>query len=190
MAEVLVRFSEPIIAKNGVVYDAQACGTLSEDDLWQGWIEFIPRTADASPLRTPRETTQPNRTDLAYWATGLSDVYLQGAFTRAITPPTPRPAAPNATPYFSEPAPTPRPVVTEPPRAVLDPFVVYAQGEEILRKELEALDDVHLRNILRRYDGRSTVELEAMSPAELRYAILLLARNAARRADVEARPNP
>lgn len=190
MAEVLVRFSEPIIGKNGVVYDAQACGALSEDDLWQGWIEFIPRTVDASPLRTTRETTQPNRTDLAYWATGLSEVYLQGALERATTPPASRPAPPNFTPYFAEPAPTPRPVVTEPPRAVLDPFVVYAQGEEILRQELEALDDVHLRNILRRYDGRSSAELDVMSPAELRYAILLLARNAARRSGVEARPNP
>jgi hypothetical protein len=34
-------------------------------------------------MRTDRETTQSNHEDLAYWATGLGDAYLQGAFSRA-----------------------------------------------------------------------------------------------------------
>jgi len=34
-------------------------------------------------LTSGRETTQPNRKTLDYWAQGLSKVYLQGALARA-----------------------------------------------------------------------------------------------------------
>jgi hypothetical protein len=189
MAEVLLRFSEPIEGEDGGVYDAQACGAPAENDLWQGWIEFVPRAVNAPPLRTSRETTQPNRTDLSYWATGLSVVYLQGALRRATTPPARRPPPPELTPYFTEPAPAPRPVVSDAPRAILDPFATYAQGEDVLRQELGALDETHLRNILRRYGARSADELDAMSPAELRHAIVLLARRSATRPVDDARPS-
>jgi len=37
------------------------------------------------------------------------------------------------------------------PRAVLDPFEVYAQGERVLRQELSALDIDHLHAIVRAY---------------------------------------
>ena len=60
---------------------ARACGRIREDGLWEGWIEF--ERNDGILMRTERETTQPNRTDLAYWATGLTPVYLEGAFRRA-----------------------------------------------------------------------------------------------------------
>ena len=33
-----------------------------------------------------RETTQPNRTDTLYWATGLTPIYLEGALQRALHP--------------------------------------------------------------------------------------------------------
>jgi hypothetical protein len=59
--------------------------------LWQGWIEFLP--ADGAPVRSPRETTQPNRKDAIYWATGLTPVYLEGSLRRAqdtLTRPSPR----------------------------------------------------------------------------------------------------
>jgi len=36
------------------------------------------------PMRTPRETTQPNRACTAYWASGLTHVYLDGALRRAV----------------------------------------------------------------------------------------------------------
>lgn len=50
---------------------------------WHGWIEFVP-LADGVLLRTPRETTQPNWKCVAYWAGGLTPVYLEGAYRRAI----------------------------------------------------------------------------------------------------------
>jgi hypothetical protein len=50
--------------------------------LWHGWLAFVPH--DGGPeLTTERETTQPNRPALAYWARGLQPLYLDGAFARA-----------------------------------------------------------------------------------------------------------
>jgi hypothetical protein len=71
--------------------------------MWQGWIEFEPVDGGA-PIRSPRETTQPNRTDTQYWATGLTVVYLEGALCRALNPLTLRPHPPRR-PSFDEPAP-------------------------------------------------------------------------------------
>ena len=62
MAEVLAEFAEHIASDEGVVYRAQACGGAMPDGRWEGWIEFIP-VAGGIPVRTPRETTQPNRRD-------------------------------------------------------------------------------------------------------------------------------
>jgi hypothetical protein len=52
------------------------------DGTWEGWIEF----ATASGLRavTDRETTQSSRDGVAYWASGLEPVYLEGALHRAL----------------------------------------------------------------------------------------------------------
>jgi hypothetical protein len=83
VAEVLVQFSKPVRDEAGRLYVARACGSPMPDEMWQGWVEFLP--ADGrSPLATDRETTQPNRTDVEYWATGLSEVYLEGALRRAL----------------------------------------------------------------------------------------------------------
>ena len=83
MPEVLLDFSMPVQGPNGLAYTARAVGEEMPDGLWHGWIEFS--TADHSELvATGRETTQPNRTDLVYWATGLTQIYLEGALTRAF----------------------------------------------------------------------------------------------------------
>jgi hypothetical protein len=37
------------------------------------------------------------------------------------------------------------------PHAVLDPYHVYEQGEDVLRRELSALDATHIENILIAY---------------------------------------
>src|ERR1043165_8804919 len=104
MAEVLVEFSEPVRAKDGRVFVARACGSAMDRQLWQGWLEFIPVDGGAA-IRSSRETTQPNRQDTAYWATGLTPVYLEGALERALNPLPPVPTA-NTTPtppFFSPP---------------------------------------------------------------------------------------
>lgn len=83
MTEILVEFDELLKTDDGAEYAARACGAPMGDGLWEGWLEFT--TVDGGqPLRTARETTQPNRTDVAYWATGLTPVYLEGALDRAL----------------------------------------------------------------------------------------------------------
>jgi hypothetical protein len=156
VAEVLVQFTASITGPDGTAYNARACGRQMDDSSrWEGWIEFVPDPPGAV-LRTPRESVQPNRQDLHYWATGLTASYLEGALSRALEPPVRlvRPEAPQ--PAYDRPAPrTFAPLTPAPrprPHAVLDPFHVYAQGEDVLRQELGALEAAHLRNIVLAYD--------------------------------------
>src|SRR4051812_26697011 len=86
MAEVLRRFSESVTASDGVEYSAQACGAPNAEGLWEAWIEFVPIDEARAPVRSPRETTQPNKANAEYRATGLSVIYLEGALTRALKP--------------------------------------------------------------------------------------------------------
>jgi len=107
MAEVLVVFDPPMSDKEGRTYVARICGRETSDRLWEGWIEFTPQAGGAT-LRTPRETQQPNRADLEYWAGGLTLTYLEGALVRARRPETPdlRPRTVDAHPTYDEPAPS------------------------------------------------------------------------------------
>lgn len=60
---------------------AYVFGVERADGTWAGWIEF--RDRDGGVLRTDEETSQPNEQALAYWATGLEPLYLEGAIGRA-----------------------------------------------------------------------------------------------------------
>jgi hypothetical protein len=176
VSETLLQFPRPIAAPNGRLYEARACGSVLSVNTWQGWIEFVPVDGGA-PIRSPRETTQPNRTDTQYWATGLTDVYLEGALRRALEPP------PHAAP-----SPPPQPSVFSPPAvstvvstadaapaSILDPFSVYEKGEALLRRQLAAFSAWHLVNIAREYkltDLRVDA-LNRMAAAELIELIVL-----------------
>lgn len=165
MAEVVFVFTEPVIADRRP-YTAQVCGR-ADGHVWEGWIEF--EAADGEALRTARETTQPNREALVYWAGGLSMTYLEGAFTRALNPSIVSTPEVIVAPHFDEPAPalvTPEPVVAD--RAVLDPYSVAEKGETILRQELGALHAWRLRDIVRAYDlATPSLDLDALTQAEL-----------------------
>jgi hypothetical protein len=153
MAEVLAEFDYDVVGSDGTVYLARACGGPMDDGTghWMGWIEFLPQDGSA-PVRTARETTQPNRRNTAYWATGLSAVYLEGALRRALEPSIAIEATVPPTPAFDSPAPDF--VSGEEPAtpAVLDPFSVYEKGEPLLRRQLGALAPWHLLNIISAYD--------------------------------------
>lgn len=86
MPDLLVKFDEPITDPAGAKYFAQALGRKREDGLWEGWLEFIAARAASPVIDSGRETTQPNRVDLEYWAQGLTKAYLQGALVRAQSP--------------------------------------------------------------------------------------------------------
>ena len=154
MAGILVRFDEPIAAPSGKTYFAQAVGKEVDGGLWDGWLEFQGAEDGVDALASGRETTQPNRKNLEYWSQGLTKVYLEGALDRAISlaePPRERPQMEVEPSRFAEPASggsTPfssRSPVT--PHAILDPFQVYSQGEEVLRRELHALTRHHVECI-------------------------------------------
>lgn len=181
MAEVLMQVDTPVSHAGGQRYVARVCGRQTEDGLWKGWIEFVAE-GGAPVLRTPRETKQPNRADLEYWATGLTVPYLEGALERALDPATPdlRPRSVTVEPRYDRPAPSSpegvRPAAPPPiqPDTVLDPFAVFAQGEDILREELGALDEGHLRNIIRAHElvGEDELDLRAIDRPALAELIL------------------
>ena len=77
--EAIYEHPHPLIL-DGVNYRAYVHGAARADGTWIGWIEFV---SDTTRLRTDQETSQPNRDALAYWATGLEDVYYDGALRRA-----------------------------------------------------------------------------------------------------------
>lgn len=152
MAETLLQFPRPIAAPDGTLYEARVCGSPMAVNMWQGWIEFVPLDGGA-PIRSRRETTQPNRTDTEYWATGLTDVYLEGALQRALEPPVSVPTPPPQPSLFARPAASTVPTSADvAPTSILDPFSVYEKGEALLRKQLAALSAWHLVNIVREYE--------------------------------------
>jgi hypothetical protein len=151
MAETLLQYQHPVRGPDGTQYEARACGGPMPVGMWQGWIEFIP-LGGGEPVRSPRETTQPNRVDTEYWATGVTAVYLEGALRRALSKPTTITPLPPQPALFPGPArPTVGPVESGTP-SVLNPFSVYEKGEPLLRKQLGALSAWHLVNIVLAYE--------------------------------------
>ena len=168
MAEVLVTFSETITGAGGEQYVARACGGEMDDGRWQGWLEFVALDGSGT-FRSPRETTQPNHTDVTYWATGLTPVYLEGALERTLRPGPARVAAPPPLESaFDGPAPSDAETAAS-TDAVLNPFSVYRKGEALLRRQLGALAAWHLVNIITAYElsERSVEDLSLAPPAEL-----------------------
>ena len=179
MAEVFVTFNDRISAADGTAFLARACGRERKDGLWEGWIEFE-STDGSEVLRSGRETTQPNRTDAAYWATGLTPVYLEGALERARHPGRVRVQRPVAVPAFDGPRGADEEALPA-PESVLNPFSVYRKGETVLRNQLGALAAWHLVNIIRDYDlsDQSAGALERATPQELIELIVLGVRERA-----------
>ena len=176
MAEVLVRFTERIVAEDGTSYLPQVCGGLADDGLWEGWIEFIPESG--RPRRTQRESEQPNRDALVYWAEGLTVIYLEGALKRALETENAAPRTEErVAPRYSEPAPR-RPATTPVPHAILDPFAAYSEGEDLLRKQLGALSRDHLVNIVKAYHMPASTSYETMSDSSLVDSIVSAAQRA------------
>ena len=83
MAELIHEYSFVYRGDDGTPYVLRAWGEARTDGTWEGWLEFTPADGVGRELRTGRETTQPNRDAVAYWASGLEPIYFEGAFTRA-----------------------------------------------------------------------------------------------------------
>jgi hypothetical protein len=83
MAELIHEYSFVYRSDDGTPYVLRAWGEPRTDGTWEGWLEFTPADGAGRDLCTGRETTQPNRDAVAYWAGGLEPIYFEGAFTRA-----------------------------------------------------------------------------------------------------------
>jgi hypothetical protein len=169
MAEVLTAFDATVSDELGT-YEARAVGRPAADGMWEGWIEFVPADGRGDVLVTGVETTQPERTHLAYWATGLTPIYLEGALRRARTPTTVRV---RTLPQAASDAPAPRtvtaPVAGAPvPAAVLDPFEIGERSLDVLAQELRALNRPRLANIIAAYGlNPGGEDLSGMTDAQL-----------------------
>lgn len=82
MAEELLEYENTIEDPEGASWVARVLGAERSDGTWVGWIRFRDEAGEGL-METDRETTQPNREDLLYWAKGLTYFYLEGALARA-----------------------------------------------------------------------------------------------------------
>ena len=148
-------------------YRARAVGRVHSDGKWKGWIEFIDLAEDER-LTTDIETMQSSERAFRYWAAGVRTAYLEGAFDRA------KARAANASerlaPRFS----------ALPPRAVLDPFEVDAQGEGLLAAQLRTLEVDRIRDIALDYELVPPKTAAVVTRAELIVEILATVARARR----------
>jgi hypothetical protein len=175
MSELLLTYAEPVSDAGGT-YIARAVGRQAADRMWEGWIEFLPVKGEGDVLVSAIESRQPEREHLAYWATGLSPVYLEGALHRARMPVTVRIRA-EGPPVSDAPA---RRVVHSTrsayagPSPILDPFEVGARNLDVLRQELTALNRPRLLNIIEAYDLNPAHEdIDWMTTAQLVHFIVV-----------------
>jgi len=83
-SELIYEFPFPFAGPDGTRCTVRVCGAERADGTWMAWLEFHP---ESGPVRrTDRETSQPNRDAVLYWATGLEPIYLEGAFDRSYVP--------------------------------------------------------------------------------------------------------
>lgn len=83
MDQLLQQFEAPIHDASGNTYFIHLYGRARPGDTWQGWLVFE-RAGDRRRFATGVETTQPNGEAIVYWATGLEEVYFEGALERAL----------------------------------------------------------------------------------------------------------
>jgi hypothetical protein len=82
MAELVHERLISLSGPDGMVYDrALVYAEPNGRTTWAGFVEFVPEKGER--VRTGHETTQSNIEGVAYWATGLEDVFLDGALARA-----------------------------------------------------------------------------------------------------------
>jgi hypothetical protein len=114
-------------------------------DKWEAWLEFVP-TDDSAPLLTNTETHQSTREDVVRWETLLDDVYLQGAFRRAVNATASAVRAPLSVLH-------PPDAVDSPGALFEDPFDMYRLGgKEGLRRQLQPLARSELLLIIDRFN--------------------------------------
>ena len=84
MDTLFQQFERPMQDAGGDTFLVFVQGRSRPQDTWEGWLVFE-RQRDARRFSTPVETTQPDAQAVLYWASGLTNVYLEGALERALS---------------------------------------------------------------------------------------------------------
>jgi hypothetical protein len=154
MREIIVDLETTLLSAEGDEHYVQIAGHQRPDGMWEAWLEFIPVDDSVAPLRTGVETTQPARGDVVRWSETLTDVYIQGAFTRAVK------AADRYVPVSY-------PTVTA-NVAPLDPFEVLQLGKAALSARLRGLTRPELLAIIEKYNlNPAGKDLSRLSDSQL-----------------------
>lgn len=86
MTDLMLQFPGVVADARGA-FHARAVARSRDDGSWEGWLEFVPVDADPSvAYTTPPETHQRDRVTMERWASGLTQVYAEGALARARLP--------------------------------------------------------------------------------------------------------
>ena len=81
--ELIRTYPNVVLETDGRVFACASYGRQRADGRCEGRIVFFPLDG-GSAVATDRETTQPRRASLEYWADGLIPTFLQGALARAL----------------------------------------------------------------------------------------------------------
>ena len=142
-AELIADLDNRVVDEDGREYFVNVAAE-PVDGRWEAWLEFVP-TDDSATLITGTETSQSTREAIRHWATTLDDVYLEGAFERAIVAGDALARTPVTVPVD--------PVFTLSDVAAFDPFAVYAGAGELgLRAELRPLTRAELMTMIDVHD--------------------------------------
>jgi hypothetical protein len=82
MVHFVQQYSQIVVSRDAHKYAARVYSSQQPNGRWDGWFVFFPLHGGRT-LATDRETTQSSLSAVAYWATGISTTYLEGALERA-----------------------------------------------------------------------------------------------------------
>ena len=82
MVHFVQQYSQIVVSRDAHKYAARVYASQQPNGRWDGWFVFFPLHGGRT-LATDRETTQSSLSAVAYWATGISTTYLEGALERA-----------------------------------------------------------------------------------------------------------
>ena len=151
MSEILADLDTTIVSPEGDEYYVQVAGEHLDTGMWDAWLEFVPLDDALEVLRTMTETTQSTREDVVHWSETLAQVYLQGAFARAVDLSDGGSVVRNYETVIADVG------------APFDPFEVMPLGKAGLRARLRVLSRPELLAIIQNYDlnpaGKSLTRL-------------------------------
>lgn len=137
VGEIIADLERRVVSPDGDNYDVQVAAERLPDGIWAAWLEFVPVDDSLEVQITRTETTQPTREHVLRWSKTLTDVYIEGAFTRRVHRESVSGRAPDAAISGS--------VVS------IDPFEVLRRGRAALRARLRLLTRPDLLAIIETY---------------------------------------